>query len=154
MATPESQMYADAIIDKLERIISCCDDRSAEEINTRPPAPESNSLHVLAVHTMGNVREAVLEVLLGQPVNRDRDAEFAATGGSTAEIRSEWDKLKPVIHGAISQLSSDALDAEYHSHRRGKMTGRQLLLFTANHASEHVGHAELTRDWILSQSGS
>ncbi len=148
MGTPEARMFADAMVDKLERIVACSDGRSTEEINALPPVPETNSLHILAIHTMGNVNEAVFEVLGGTPVNRDRDAEFAVTGSSAEEIRAKWDELRPRLYSAIENMSDAEMAAEYDGHRRGRMTGRQILLYTANHASEHVGHAELTRDWI------
>lgn len=151
MTTDESTMFADSIVDKLERIVSCVDGKSTDEINMRPPIPEANSLLVLAVHTMANVEEATFHALLGQDVNRDRDAEFAATGNSAEQVRKQWDALKARVHPAIAGLSSDQLSQTYEHPRRGPMSGRELLLFTATHASEHVGHAEMTRDWIVSQ---
>jgi uncharacterized damage-inducible protein DinB len=152
MGSPEATMFSDSIVDKVDRIVACCDDETSETINLRPPVPETNTLHVLAVHTMGNVEEAIFEVLLGNRVNRDRDAEFAAAGSSPGEIRQKWEALRPRLMAAIESLDDAALAAEYDGHRRGRMTGRQLLLFTATHAAEHVGHAELTRDWIRSQA--
>lgn len=150
MRSPEARMFADSIVDKIERIVACSDGQTTETINARPPVAETNSLHVLAIHTMGNVQEAIFEVLLGNPVHRDRDAEFAVTGGSAEEIRGKWDELRPRLQAAIEGLDDSSLAAEYDGHRRGRMTGRHILHYTANHASEHVGHAELTRDWILS----
>jgi uncharacterized damage-inducible protein DinB len=151
MATNEAKIYADSIVDKVERIVSCLDGNSTDEINMRPPIPETNSLLVLAVHTMANVEEATFKALLGQEVDRDRDSEFAATGNSAEQVRKHWDVLKSRIHPAIAGLSSEQLSKTYDHPRRGPMTGRELLLFTATHASEHVGHAEMTRDWVLSQ---
>jgi hypothetical protein len=151
MANPEAKMYADSIIGKVDKIISCLDGRSSEEINARPPVQNANSLLVLAVHTMANVEEAVMEILLGQSVNRDRDSEFASTGASAQEDRQKWESLKTRVRTAIEGLDEQQLAAEYDDHRRGRNTGRGILLLTATHASEHVGHAELTRDWIIAQ---
>ncbi|MEX2426233.1 MAG: DinB family protein [Thermomicrobiaceae bacterium] len=151
MATDESTMFADSIVDKLERIVSCLDGQSPDEINMLPPIPETNSLLVLAVHTMANVEEATFKALLGQQVNRNRDAEFAASGSSAEEVRKQWEELKARIHPALAGLTPDQLSSVYEHPRRGPMSGRELLLFTATHASEHVGHAEMTRDWIISQ---
>jgi hypothetical protein len=149
MAVSESKMYADWIIEKVERIIACLDGRSTEEINARPPVPEANSLLVLAVHTMANVEEATFKGLLGQEVNRDRDAEFVASGSSANETREQWDVLKERVRPALEGLSKEQLDQTYTHPRRGEMSGRELLLLTLTHACEHVGHAELTRDWIV-----
>lgn len=150
MGSPEARMFAESIVDKIERIVACSDGQSTEAINARPPVPETNSLHVLAIHSMGNVQEAVFEVLLGNPVRRDRDSEFAVAGGSAEEIRGKWDQLRPRLHAAIESLDDSALAREYDGHRRGRMTGRHILHYTATHAAEHVGHAELTRDWLSS----
>ena len=150
MENAEARMYADSIVGKLDRIVACVDGLSTDEINTQPPVPESNSLLVLAVHTMANVNEATFQALLGQSVGRDRDSEFAASGSSAEEVQSDWESLKSRIQPALQGLTQEQLSAEYEHPRRGRMTGRELLLFTATHASEHVGHAELTRDWIVS----
>lgn len=150
MANAEASMYASEIVNKVDRIVACLDGLSGDEITSRPPVPETNSLLVLAVHTMANVQEAVFEVLLGEAVNRDRNAEFATSSGSADDIQARWDDLKKPIQAAIESLDGAMLDAEYDGHRRGRMTGRGILLITATHAAEHVGHAELTRDWIIS----
>jgi hypothetical protein len=152
MANPEAKMYADSIVEKVEKIVSCLDGRSTEQINVRPPINNANSLLVLAVHTMANVREAIFEILLGQPVNRNRDSEFASSGGSAEDVRKQWEELKSRVQPAIEGLTQDQLDARYDDHRRGPNTGRGILLITATHASEHVGHAEITRDWLTSQT--
>jgi hypothetical protein len=148
MAQDEAALYAESIVGKVERIVSCLDGRSDDEINARPPVKDANSLHVLAVHTMANVSESVFEIILDQPVNRDRDAEFAVAKGSATAVRTQWEDLKRRVQLAVEGLTPHQLDAEYTHHRRGTITGRQLLLLTATHASEHVGHAELTRDWL------
>jgi hypothetical protein len=148
MANAEAKMYADAIIGKIDRIVACLDGRTDEEISRTPPVPNANSLRVLAVHTMGNVEEAIFEILHGQPVNRDRDAEFSATARTADDVRNQWNELHPRVREAIESMDETQLGAKYDDHRRGPNTGRGLLLLTATHASEHVGHAELTRDWI------
>jgi hypothetical protein len=148
MANTEAQMYADSIIDKVERIVACLDGRTTDDINKKPPVKDTNSLHVLAVHTMANVSEAVFEILHSDPVNRDRDAEFASGGKSAEEIRQQWEHLKERLRPTIEGMTEEQLAAEYHHWRRGNITGRKVLLLTATHASEHVGHAEMTRDWL------
>jgi hypothetical protein len=148
MASVEAKMFADSIVGKVDRIVDCLDGRTSEQITARPPVKNANSLLVLAVHTMANVEEAVFEILHGQPVNRNRDAEFATSSGTADEVKQRWNELKPKVQEAIESMEDAKLAAEYDDHRRGRNTGRGILLLTATHASEHVGHAELTRDWI------
>ena len=151
MASDEAKMYADSIIDKVDRIVACLDGRTTEQINAKPPAGDANSLLVLAVHTMANVQEAIFEGLHGQHVGRDRDAEFRASGGSAEAVQEQWNAMKERLRPAIEGLTEEQLMQRYSHPRRGDVTGREMLLITATHASEHVGHAELTRDWIVSQ---
>jgi uncharacterized damage-inducible protein DinB len=106
---------------------------------------------VLAIHTMGSTEEGILQGIGGEDVGRDREGEFQVTGSSTDEVNKRWAELKPRLTSFIEGLSDDQIAAECEHPRRGKMTGRAILLHAATHASEHVGHAELTRDWIDAQ---
>jgi hypothetical protein len=151
MAESEARMWSEEILDKVDRIVACTDGRTTEQINMVPPVAGTNSLLVLAVHTMANVEEAILQGVLGNDVQRDRDSEFLASGSSPDEVAHRWGSLRPRLQAAMENISESQLKETFEHPRRGVMTGRQLLLVTATHASEHVGHAEITRDWIASQ---
>jgi hypothetical protein len=151
MSESETKMYADVLFGRVDQLIDSLQGLSPEEINMRPPVPESNSLLVLAVHTMANVKENLLEVIGGNPVGRDRDSEFRATGGSSEQVLKDWTALRAKLGEFLEGVDTAMLDREYEHVRRGRMTGRKVLLTATSHASEHVGHAELTRDWIVSQ---
>ncbi|MDP9352215.1 MAG: DUF664 domain-containing protein [Chloroflexota bacterium] len=45
------------------------------------------------------------------------------------------------------------LEEEIEHPRRGRITGREVLLVVARHCAEHLGQAELTRD-LLEASGA
>ena len=62
-------------LDRLEEVMADC---SIEELNWRPPAPETNSIYILGVHALGHLRQGILGVLGGGSQERDRDAEFRA----------------------------------------------------------------------------
>jgi predicted exporter len=109
------------------------------------------SLAVLAVHTIANVEENILEIIGGQPVGRDRDSEFRTSEASAGQIQARWEALRPQILEVLQTMTPEMLDKEYEHARRGVITGRKVLLVAATHASEHAGHAELTRDWLKSQ---
>src|SRR6185312_4026793 len=78
-ASPEVASFWRAIRETVDRLLATLDGLSQDEINWRPAAPEANPLSILAIHTMGNVEENILETLCGQPVNRQRDREFQAS---------------------------------------------------------------------------
>ena len=152
----ELALYWRKIAGSLERLLDTLDGLDEGQLNWRPPAPNANSLYALATHTMGNVEENLLGVLAGQPVERDRDGEFQASGTTTDLLRERWATLRARIPEALANLPPGALDRQDYPHpRRGIISGREALLIVARHAAEHAGQAELTRDLLLARySGS
>ncbi len=140
------QDFADKTVEMVERILACCDGLDEAGINWKPDAPDTNSIYVLATHTMANVRQNALAVLGGQEDQRDRDAEFVASGDSAAELQAQWAELKPQMVEALGKLDTDDLTRVHAHPRRGTVTGLQVLMIAATHAGEHAGQAELTRD--------
>jgi hypothetical protein len=136
------------ISSSLDRLVACLDGLGADELNWRPSAPAANSLYALAIHTLGNAEENILETLGGQAVGRDRETEFAASGDSFAGVAARWRELRERLAQTPTDLPSGALEAEYPHPRRGTVTGRAILIVVARHAAEHLGQAELTRDLL------
>src|SRR5262249_2140129 len=68
-------------------LVALLEGLSDKELNWRPPAPGTNSLYVLAYHTLANAGENVLGVLCGQLVERNRSSEFVAAGVSSTAAR-------------------------------------------------------------------
>jgi hypothetical protein len=135
-------------------IVSCLDGLDEEDLNWRPPSENANSLYVLPTHMMGNVEEVLLGILCSQDVaNRQRESEFRAVGNSNEPIKQKWKELREKIASSLAQLPPDALDREYVHPRRGKITGREILIIVATHAAEQNGQAKLTRDLLFTIRG-
>jgi uncharacterized damage-inducible protein DinB len=150
--TQETLIFWRYISSSIEQLIGTLDGLSEQELNWSP-IPNANSLYVLATHTLGTTAENLLEVLCGQPVYRHREAEFAAQGRSIGPLRMQWESLRDQIQTQLGQLDPAAL-AQVHTHpRRGKVTGREVLIVVARHCAEHMGQAFLTRDLLLTQQG-
>jgi hypothetical protein len=147
-ASPEVASFWRAIRETVDRLLATLDGLSQDEINWRPAAPEANPLSILAIHTMGNVEENILETLCGQPVNRQRDREFQASGASVAAIQEHWQQLQTRIEWALAPVTTDALAASYKHPGRDEESGYDVLILVARHAGEHAGQAELTRDLL------
>jgi hypothetical protein len=103
--------------------------------------PESNSLAVLMQHMAGNLRSRWTDFLHsdGEKPDRDRDAEFVVTGGTTREeLFERWEEGWRCLFQALSALSEEDLAltvlirAEPHSVI--KAINRQLT-----HYGYHVG---------------
>jgi len=148
LAADEALIFWRYIASSLDRLVGCLADRSETQLNWRPAAPDTNSLYALAMHTLGNVGENLLQTLLGQPVGRDRDGEFAVRGDSAQAIAARWSAARAEIGSRLANLPAGALDAPYDHPRRGSLTGREILIVVARHSAEHLGQAELTRDLL------
>ncbi len=146
VASQEGAVYARYILSSLDRLMECIEGMEAAQWNWRPPAPETNSVYVLAVHTLGNAEENILGTVCGQPVMRDHAREFAARAESLDALRRHWDELRGRLEAAMCGLSADALGRAVRHPRRGTLTGREVLIVVARHAAEHLGQAALTRD--------
>lgn len=135
-------------------IVSCLDGLGEEDLNWRPPTENANSLYVLPTHIMGNMEEVILGVLCGRSIgDRQRESEFRIAGNSSEPVKQRWKELRDKIASNLAQLPPDALDREYIHPRRGKITGRGLLILVARHAAEHNGQAKLTRDLLFTARG-
>jgi hypothetical protein len=139
------QAFTDKIIEYVERILATCEGLDEAGINWKPEGTDTNSIYVLATHVMGNVRQNALAMLGGQEDQRDRDAEFVATGNSALELQEQWADLKPRVIDSLGKIGVAELTHEYPHPRRGTMSGLGILMLTATHAGEHAGQAELTR---------
>jgi hypothetical protein len=138
------------ITSSLHRLVACLDGLSEAELNWKP-LPDSNSQYVLATHTLANTEENILGVVCGQPVTRQREAEFSASGDSAALIQQRWLELQTSIEKQFAAYSAMNLDEERQHPRRGTVTARDIFIVVARHAAEHLGQAELTRDLLFSK---
>lgn len=110
------------------------------------PGKEMNSIATLALHSCG-AELFLLSTAVGEALDRDRAAEFttATDANGLLELidRTEassdalLDRLQP---GDLSEVRSPAND------RLGRqLPGSWWLLHAAEHHSEHLGHASITR---------
>jgi hypothetical protein len=137
------------IASSLDRLVRVAVDLGSPGIHWRPPAPATNSIAVLVIHTLGNAEENILETLCGQAIGRNRDAEFDENSISAQQLQDRWFSLRPRIEAALMQLPASELGREHPHPRRGPLPGRDILIVVARHAAEHLGQAELTRDLCL-----
>jgi hypothetical protein len=145
----ELESYLGYVCRSIDRIVACLDGLTEEEAST-PPAPAASSLRTLAVHAMGNVEENVIGVFARGVVARVRDAEFT-NDVPLSEIAPRWRELRERIMRSAGDVSPGELAADRMHPRRGPMTGREVLFVAVRHAAEHMGHAELTRQFMLAQ---
>lgn len=135
--------YISGTLDRFMDVVSGC---SVDELNWRPPAPETNSIYVLAVHTLANARQNILGKLCGQDVTRNRDEEFVQVATEENASIPWWPQLRADLEQGLAKVEPERLEARIDDPDRGPVFGREFLLIVARHAAEHVGQVELTRD--------
>lgn len=153
MSDNEIEVLWRHIVRLQEHLISCLDGLDKDDINWHP-LENTNSLYVLATHIMSNMKETILATLCGQTMSkRQREDDFKVVGTSVEPVWQDWNELKKRIDSSLALLQPDALDKEYMHPRRGKITGREILVVVTKHASEHFGQAELTLDLLRKARG-
>jgi uncharacterized damage-inducible protein DinB len=143
----------------LERVCDCLEGMSEAQLNWRPPIDGANSVYVIVAHTLGNGRAWVLGIACGQPIERDRPAEFRASGRDAAELVAGAERLSKEIEAALAALEPPALDRHLVPPKQlwgegepREISVREALLHVVEHASIHLGQLQITRDLALAQS--
>ncbi len=133
----------------LDGFMEIVESLTVDELNWRPPAPDSNTIYALTAHTLGNVRMHVFRVLLGQTIDRERDGEFRSVADASNVPIPAWPALRAEVEAALGELPPEAMDRSFDHPVFGPLTGREVLMVMMRHTAEHLGHVELTRDLIV-----
>jgi hypothetical protein len=155
----EIEGYRRQIRALLERVCACLEGLSEVQLNWRPPMHGANSAYIIAAHTLGNARAWVLGIACGWPIERDRPAEFEASGPDAADLRAQAQRLSNDIDAALAALAPSALDQRllpakslWGEGEPREISVRQALLEVVEHASIHLGQLQITRDLALQES--
>ena len=136
--------------ESLREIRAAIDGLPGEALNWRPAGDETNSFAVLATHVLGSTR-SWLCVALDKPLpERDRDSEFRASAGDTAELLAFIDRLS---EECLSKLADEGLvdwAASRKTHARPgnapeTVPAAWALQHAMSHLREHVAHLQLSR---------
>jgi len=155
----ETESLSRQIRSILERVSACLEGLSEAQLNWRPPIDGGNSVYVIATHTLGNARAFVLGIACGQPIERDRPAEFRASGRDAADLTARARRLSDDIEAALAGLPSSGLDRRllppqslWGEGEAQEISVREAILHVVEHASIHLGQLQITRDVALRES--
>src|SRR5213596_2898279 len=143
MASAEIESFRIRFAHEFDRLLETIAELDDEAINWKPQAPGANSLLVLVTHALGSAEEHVVGKAAGKTVVRNRDAEFAAEGGSghiaarATEVRGRIDEER---------------EPPFRTWPGSRATARDRLVHSISHTAEHVGHAQLTRDLLKARA--
>ena len=119
-----------------------------DALNWRPTPEDTNSIAVLAIHSLTSTR-TWLSVAVDEPLpSRDRDAEFEATARKPAELLHFVDSATAVCLDLIDEdraVDWSALRSHWDDEQETKLFAAWALLHALEHLREHVGQISLTR---------
>jgi hypothetical protein len=141
--------YADTALDGMVGIVALLGD---ERANQTPDLPGANSPYAILTHCLGVMEYWGGHVIAGRQIERDRRAEFVATG----QVRA----LVSRVGRAREQLRRDLESFDPSAPPRGMVqrddgaipVGRTqggALFHIYEELSQHLGQMELTRDILL-----
>lgn len=114
-------------------------------INWKPDVPHTNSAAVLVTHMCGSETQWIHNLVGGQKLNRNRDAEFARPVSSVSGLLKLIDQAGATTQRVLEKESSGTLSRAIDTGRPELAnTARDCILHSIAHQAEHVGHLELT----------
>ena len=109
------------------------------------PGDETNSVSVLIVHFTGAERFLVGDVIMQDPSNRNRDAEFLVKAVSKEDLILRLKATEDYIRATLEGLRLPDLEATRLHPRHGtQVSVSWALLHALEHTATHVGHIDLT----------
>ena len=132
----------------LEIVASLGDARA----NEAPDLPGANSPYQLVFHSCGMLEWWTRRAILGESVDRDREAEFAATG-TVEQLRARVEQVSAQLAADLPRIDLDAPLRVPHPDYDGTpvaSSARGAMLHVLEELAQHHGHLELTRDLLTS----
>ncbi|HEV2458394.1 MAG TPA: DinB family protein [Ktedonobacterales bacterium] len=143
--TNEADMFRYFLRRAITWYLEALDPLPAEAFLWHPPAPEANTLAAICVHAIASAEWWVLSCVGNGPLERDREAEFAASV-TWAELRPRFEAFLANVDALLAGMTSEQLGA-VSRHPAGDRMNRRCLTHTVEHLGIHLGHVEITTDW-------
>ena len=124
--------------DYLPKLLACVEQLSDDDLWWRPN-PVSNSVGNLILHLCGNLRQWIVSSIGGVRFERDRDAEFAASGPlPKAELVASLAQVAQEVDGVLAQIKVEQL-LDRHRIQKYDVTTLQAVYHVIEHFSYHLG---------------
>jgi hypothetical protein len=152
ISTDDYLYFVDQALDGMTGILTQLgDDRAGRT----PGLPATNSPYGIVTHCLGVLEYWAGYLVAGRTIQRDRDAEFTATGpvadltdrvrAARGQLRADLAELRPFDPPRGTPNPADA-DLPIARTRGG------VLLHIYEELAQHLGQLELTRDVLLAQN--
>ncbi|BBH69284.1 hypothetical protein ACTI_59690 [Actinoplanes sp. OR16] len=144
--------FAGRALDGMTGIVAGLGDELA---NTRPPLPGANTPYALLTHCLGVVEFWSGALVAGRTVERDRDAEFRASGPVGPLVARASDVRDRLVEDVRDAEPEAALQARPPASFQGpdrELNRGAALLHVFEELAQHHGQMEIMRDALLARS--
>ncbi len=132
-----------------------------EALNWKPAGEDSNSVAVLAVHSLHSTR-SWLTIATGEPLpERDRASEFRVSAEDGTSLFTLFDGIVADCLNLLAPSRTVDWGIMRETHTRPnpeddwKVPGAWALLHAIEHLREHLGQMQLTRQlWDMERAGT
>ena len=149
--TNESELYRYHLRRLITWYLEALDPLPEDAFVWQPPAEQANALAAICSHAISSAEWWTLSCVGDGPIERDRDAEFAAQP-TWAELRPRFVSFLEQAETLLADMTSEQL-AAISRHPAGDRMNRRCLTHTIEHLGLHLGHVEVTIDWYKAISG-
>jgi len=153
--TKEIQGYFTTMNEMREQVRSLLEGLPEEALDWRPIEGEgelaTNSLGVIVSHLAGSATYLIKEIIGGQPVHRDREAEFATRHANASTLKARLDGAVKIVEEVLSPLKEGQME-EDRKYRDRTAKVRWIILHVIEHTALHLGHMQLTRQLWLARN--
>jgi len=143
--------FVDLALRDMSRIV---EDLGDELANRRPPFRDANSPYAILTHCLGVMEYWGGATVAERPVQRDRAAEFTASGSVAGLVRRTEQarrRLREDIVGLDPEASPVNVSRDPADHDRVPyvQTKGAVLLHIMEELFQHLGQMEITRDALV-----
>lgn len=132
-------------------MLAIAEDLGDDLVNVQPDLPGANSAFAVVTHCVGVADWWLGHQVAGRTVERDRDAEFTATG-TVEELAEAVAGAKERIRDDLATIRPDEPlrdPGRYPSDDPARTWNQAAaLVHTLEELAQHHGHMELTRDLV------
>ena len=149
ISTDDYLWFVDQALDDMVRIVT----ELGDDANRRPDLPDANSPFAILTHCLGVLEFWPAYMVVDRPFERDRDAEFRATG-SVADLAERTRVARRQLAEDLSHAELSAAprhDPVYPEDVGTPLASSQsgLMIHVLRELTQHLGQMEITRDVLL-----
>ncbi len=141
--------FVDLALDEMRAIV---EDLGDELVNRRPPFRDTNSAYVILTHCLGVMEYWGGATVAQRPIQRDRAAEFTASGDVAGLLRRSEQARRRLREDLVGLHAEDRpvnVQRDPENPVPYTETKGSVLLHIVEELFQHLGQMELTRDALV-----